>query len=109
MPVGRVPRRRRQEIHVALNLARNLLARERCDPGGGQLQPQRKPLDKPADLLHRLAILRGRRKADARLPRTLQKQPGRAARLQDIGSRAFWYGQSLHAKNPLDLQTQRLA
>jgi CHAT domain-containing protein len=81
----------------------NTGAHEGRDPGRREFNPQRQPGDELTNPPNSLALFRGQDKAGLGLARTLQEQPGSAARFQGVRVSVFGKGQTLHFNDPLGL------
>ena len=72
MPIDRIARGGGQKIDRALNLARDLPAREGRDPGRREFNPQRQPGYQLTNPPHCLALFRGQDKAGLGLARAAE-------------------------------------
>ena len=103
MALGHIARGGGQKIHRALNLARDLPARQRRDPGRREFNPQRQPGDELTNPPNSLALFRSQDKTGLGLARALQEQPSSAAPFKSVRVGALGKRQTLHFKDPLGL------
>ena len=106
VPLGHVAHRRLEEADAPLDLVRDLRAGEHGDPRRSELDPERHPVDEPADAGCVRAVVLSELEAGIDLPRPLDEEPKRAI-APPIAVRG--HAEAFDVEDPLALDTEALA